>query len=145
VSSLRDLLIQKDFYRVAMQTTKSNHYKVTANINGKNGSFIIDTGASSSCIDSQHIAHFKLVAKDTQMRATGAGASNIDMQVSLDNTLRFGLWSKTNVQIIVMDLSHVNHGLVKLNETPVHGIIGADLLKTARAVIDYGRNCLYVK
>jgi predicted aspartyl protease len=128
-----------------LQTTLSNHYKVTANINGKNGSFIIDTGASSSCIDMLHIAHFKLTVKDTKMQATGAGASNIAMQVSSHNILRFGHWSKANVQIIVMDLSHVNKGLGEIEEAPVHGIIGADLLKMSRTVIDYGRNCMYVK
>ena len=128
-----------------MQTTKSNHYKVTANINGKNGSFIIDTGASSSCVDERFAPHFKLTLQQTEMQATGAGASNLDMQVSQENTLRFGAWQKSNVQIIVMDLSHVNLGLSELGEAPVHGIIGADLLKSARTVIDYGRNCMYVK
>lgn len=145
MNSLRDLLTHKQFVRVPLQTTLSNHYKVTANINGKNGSFIVDTGASSSCVDSQYIAHFKLTVADTEMQATGAGASNIDMQVAQGNTLRFGAWQKPNVQIIVMDLSHVNGGLAQLNEAPVHGILGADLLKRARTVIDYGRNCMYVK
>ena len=28
---------------------------------------------------------------------------------------------------------------------PVDGIIGADILKKYRAVIDYGRNCFYLK
>lgn len=145
MSSLRNLLESNGFVRIHLRLTVSYHYSVTANINGKNGSFIVDTGASSSCVDAQYIDHFSLAVQDTETQATGAGASNIDMQIALENSLRFGHWHKSNVQIIVMDLSHVNTGLQELNAAEVHGILGADFLKKSRAVIDYGRNCMYVK
>jgi hypothetical protein len=46
---------------------------------------------------------------------------------------------------VLFDLSHVNEALLQVEEEHIHGIIGADFLKRTRAVIDYGRNCLYVK
>jgi hypothetical protein len=49
------------------------------------------------------------------------------------------------MDFVLFDLSHVNEALQEVNEAPVHGIIGADFLKATRAVIDYGRNCVYVK
>ena len=46
---------------------------------------------------------------------------------------------------VIFDLSHVNEALNQVGETPIHGIIGGDFLKKNRAVIDYGRNCFYLK
>jgi len=47
--------------------------------------------------------------------------------------------------IIIFDLSHINSALHQVDENEIHGILGADLLKRLRAVIDYGRNCLYIR
>ncbi|PIZ08269.1 MAG: acid protease, partial [Flavobacteriaceae bacterium CG_4_10_14_0_8_um_filter_34_31] len=52
---------------------------------------------------------------------------------------------KKNVPFIIFDLSHVNEALHLAEANSVEGILGADILKTSRAVIDYGRNCLYLK
>ncbi|NNL61846.1 MAG: acid protease, partial [Flavobacteriaceae bacterium] len=38
-----------------------------------------------------------------------------------------------------------NTALVNHESEPVDGIIGADILKKGRAVIDYGKNYLYLK
>jgi len=39
----------------------------------------------------------------------------------------------------------VNQALIAHNALPVDGIIGADILKKAKAVIDYNKKCLYLK
>ena len=145
MSDLRALMTQRGFYRFPLKKTKSNHYKLSLHVNGVKGSFILDTGASSSCMSFDAVEPFKLHPEETDMKATGAGASNIDMQITQNNTLHCGGWRKNGVPIIVMNMSHVNQGLLELEEAPVDGILGADLLKSARAVIDYGRNCIYVK
>ena len=49
------------------------------------------------------------------------------------------------MDFVIFDLSHVNEALQQAEEISIHGIIGADFLKQTRAVIDYGRNCFYVK
>ena len=66
-------------------------------------------------------------------------------KLARDNNIAIGLWNLTKLDFILFDLSHVNEALNQVEEEPVHGIIGADFLKRTRAVIDYGRNCLYVK
>ena len=45
----------------------------------------------------------------------------------------------------MFDMQAVNHALQKLDIENVNGIIGADVLKSTKAVIDYNNNWLYLK
>ncbi|PKP26994.1 MAG: acid protease [Bacteroidetes bacterium HGW-Bacteroidetes-2] len=135
----------KGFNRIALKRINTNHFEFKAKVNGINGSFILDTGASNSCIGTKSISHFKLHVTASDVKAAGAGAVNMLTQVSVSNTLQIGKWTKNNVPFVIFDLSHVNEALHLAEAKPVEGILGADILKTSRAVIDYGRNCLYLK
>jgi hypothetical protein len=79
------------------------------------------------------------------VKAAGAGASGMDTHISKNNTLLIRDRNFKNFTLIIFDLTHVNNALMEVQEPPIHGIFGADLLKKCRAVIDYGRNCMYIK
>ena len=66
-------------------------------------------------------------------------------EIAKNNSIEIGSWKISNFDFVIFDLSHVNEALNQVDETPIHGIIGADFLKKNRAVIDYGRNCFYLK
>ena len=83
--------------------------------------------------------------KDSEIKAVGAGASNMMTKVSSSNELKIGKWKKKRVALILFNLTHVNDGLVNHNANPVDGIIGADILKKGKAVIDYDKKNLYLK
>ena len=74
---LKDLLESKNYTRVKLKETITNHLEFKATINGVVGSFILDTGASSSCVGFNNIEYFKLLAEDSQIKAAGAGASDM--------------------------------------------------------------------
>lgn len=145
MGSLRIYMETKGFKRIALKRINTNHFEFKAKVNGIKGSFILDTGASNTCIGTDSISHFKLQVKASEVKAAGAGAGNMLTQVSINNTLQIGKWIKKNVPFIIFDLSHVNEALHLAEANSVEGILGADILKTSRAVIDYGRNCLYLK
>ena len=145
MKSLRTFLESQSFARISLKKTATQHFKIKATINGVSGIFILDTGASNSCIGFSNINYFKMNAEETEIKAAGAGATNMQTQISHNNNISFGVWKKNKMSFIIINLSHVNEALESANEKAVHGIIGADLLKQGRAVIDYGRNCLYLK
>ncbi|MEH6763978.1 MAG: retropepsin-like aspartic protease [Aequorivita antarctica] len=142
---LREFLEEQAFYRIPMKMLATGHYLFSAKINGILGDFILDTGASTSCIGFSDSAHFLLISEKSIIKAAGAGAINMETMLSRKNEFRIKNWVIKNMDIVLFDLSHVNEALSQVNEGPVHGIIGADFLKQHRAVIDYGRNCFYVK
>lgn len=142
---LRKFLKKKGYTRIKLNKTKTNHYELAACINGVKGSFILDTGASSSCIGFEGIEEFKLKAEDSEVKAAGAGATNMETKVSYKNTVQIGPWKKKKIALMLFNLTHVNTALTQHKTKPVDGIIGADILKKGKAVIDYEKNCVYLK
>lgn len=144
-ATLKDFLLEKGYIKVKLKLTKTNHFEIKATINGIKGLFILDTGASNSCVGFEGVETFKLTAKDSEVKAAGAGATDMQTQISKKNKLKIGKWKKDKVALILFNLSHVNTALLSYNSEPVDGIIGADILKKAKAVIDYDKNYVYLK
>ena len=142
---LKDFLIEKGYSKIKLKLTKTNHFEIRATINGVKGRFILDTGASSSCVGFEAIERFKLKVIDSEIMAVGAGASNMQTKLSKSNTLKIGNWKKRRVALILFNLTHVNLGLLKHNADAVDGIIGADILKKGKGIIDYDKKYLYLK
>ncbi len=142
---LRALLEQQEFDRVPLLKMATGHYYCRAILNNKSAIFIVDTGASTSCIGTTHSNLFSLVLKDSDVLAAGAGALGMKTQSSSNNSLQVNKTIITNMVFVIFDLSHVNKALLQVGSIMTHGILGADFLKEKRAVIDYGRNCMYLK
>ncbi len=142
---LRKFIEAHGFFRIPLKKLITGHYLFSAKINGVNGNFILDTGASTSCIGFTESERFLLVSEDSLIKAAGAGATNMETMLSRNNTFAIKEWEISDMDFVLFDLSHVNEALRQVDEKSVHGIIGADFLKHHRAVIDYGRNCFYVK
>ncbi|RXJ52230.1 retropepsin-like aspartic protease [Gelidibacter gilvus] len=142
---LQDFLLEKGYIKVKLKLTKTNHFEIKATLNGVKGLFILDTGASNSCVGFEAIETFNLTAKDSEIKAAGAGATDMLTQVSKKNKLKIGKWKKDKVPLVLFNLTHVNTALLNYNSKPVDGIIGADILKKSKAIIDYDKRYLYLK
>ena len=145
MASLKKLLEKKGYEKIKLSLTATNHLELKAKINKIEGNFILDTGASSSCVGFDAIAHFKLLAQESDVRAAGAGATNMLTQIAQENTVEIRGWKKKKIDLVLFDLTHVNDALIKHKAEKVHGIIGADILKKGKAVIDYKSKNLYLK
>lgn len=145
MSTLRKLLEYKGYYRIKMKFTATNHFEVKAKINKIEGNFILDTGASSTCVGFDAATHFKLLAEESKVRAAGAGANNMLTKMAQENVLELKGWKKKKIDLVLFDLTHVNEALEDHKAEKVHGIIGADVLKKGKAVIDYKNKALYLK
>lgn len=144
-NDLQEFLVGKSYTKIKLRLTKTNHFEVKATLNGVKGVFILDTGASNSCVGFTDTALFNLKIKDSNIKAAGAGATDMVTQLSRMNTLQIGKWTIEKLKLVIFDLSHVNTALIAHNATPVHGILGADILKKGKAIIDYDKKYLYLK
>lgn len=145
MKSLKKFLKGKNYTQVPLVLTATDHFEVIAKINGISGRFILDTGASNTCIGFDKISYFKLIPKHSEIKAAGAGATNMDTQISTKNMIEIGNWSQKKVKLVLFDLGHVNEALVSHNALPVDGVIGADILKKGKAIIDYDKKQVYLK
>ena len=145
MSTLKKFLQNKKYTKIPLIYTETNHLEITAKINGITGRFILDTGASNTCIGLDKIAFFNLSSKKSETKASGAGATNMKTLISTKNKIEIGDWQKKKLKIVLFDLVHINEALTAHKALPVDGIIGADVLKKAKAVIDYNKNCVYLR
>ncbi len=145
MASLKKFLKRKKYTKVPLVLTATNHFEVTAKINGVTGRFILDTGASNTCVGLNKIEFFNLISKDSKVKAAGAGATNMETQISTKNRIEIGDWASKKLKIVLFDLAHINEALTNHEALPVDGIIGADILKKTKAVIDYNKNELFLK
>lgn len=138
------ILKKEKYKKIKFKVSKTQHLLIKAKINGVKGNFILDTGASNSCIGFESVELFQLQAQDSKTQASGAGATGMFTQIATGNTLQLNRWKHKNFDLVIFDLSHVNEALIGYKAQPVHGIIGADILMKGKGIIDYYNHCLYL-
>ena len=145
MENLHEVLKKEKYKKIKFKVIKTQHLLIKAKINGVSGNFILDTGASNSCVGFESIERFELNAKKSKTRASGAGGTGMKTQISSHNKLQLGSWKNQDFNLVIFDLSHVNEALEAYKAKPVHGIIGADVLLEGKAIIDYYNHYLYLK
>ena len=143
--SLKKYLKQKGFVSVKLSRTQTDHFEVKAILNGVTGSFILDTGASNTCVALDTAERFGLISEPSDILAAGAGSSEMEARISSGNSFDLGGWKKKKLRVVLLDLSHVNFALTSRESGAVDGIIGADVLRKGKAVIDYKKKMLFLK
>ena len=138
------ILKKENYKKIKFKLSKTQHLLIKATINGVKGNFILDTGASNSCVDFGSIALFQLNAIDSKTKASGAGGTGMITQTAVGNKLKLGNWKYSKFDLVIFDLSHVNEALIAYKAKPVDGIIGADILRKGKGIIDYHNHYLYL-
>lgn len=145
MEDLQDFLQKKKYKKVKFKVLKTQHLLITAKINGVKGNFILDTGASNSCVGLEGIEKFQFFTEISETKAAGAGATGMETQLSKDNSLQLSRWKFNNLNLVIFDMFHVNLALQQYKMKPVDGIIGADVLLQGKGIIDYYNHYLYLK
>ncbi len=145
MKDLHEILKKEKYKKIPFKVTKTQHLLIKACINGVRGNFILDTGASNSCVGFECVELFHLTASKSKTKAAGAGATGMFTQLAKDNALQIGTWKNKHFHLVIFDLSHVNEALTQHKAKAVQGIIGADILLEGKGIIDYFNHCLYLK
>lgn len=144
MEDLQDFLKEKQYKKIKFKVLKTQHLLIQGKINGIKGNFILDTGASNSCVGFESIERFVLNAQFSETKAAGAGAVGMETQLAKNNEIQLGRWEK-KFHLIIFDMSHVNEALIQHKTKAVDGIIGADVLLKGKAIIDYCNHYLYLQ
>ena len=142
--TLNKFLKESGYISVKLNFLKTKHYSLEANINGINGKFILDTGASNSCICTSLENKFKAISKESKEKASSATSQMTHTKISKSNTIQIGNWKNT-INLITFNMNHINKALSEKKVDPIDGIVGADVLKKSKAILDYKSNKLYLK
>ena len=142
--TLNKFLKSKGYSSVKLIFLVTKHYLIEAKVNGIDGTFILDTGASNSCICTSLEDKFKVISKESKEKASSANSEMTNTKISKSNIIQIGKW-EDKINLISFDMNHINNALSQKKVSPIDGILGADVLKKSKAVIDYESNKVYLK
>ena len=142
--TLNKFLKSEGYSSVKLIFLKTKHYLIEAKVNSINGRFILDTGASNSCICTSLEDKFKVISEESKEKASSANSEMTHTKISKRNVIQIGKWN-SNASLITFDMSHINNALSQKKIDPIDGIIGADILKKSKSILDYKTNKLFLK
>ena len=110
-------------------------------IDGGEGLWVIDTGASKSVFDKSLVTHYDTVDPDDQLavQSAGIGSDLLDTSMGMLHPFLLGKYPITPMKVALIDLSHINKLYFHATEREICGLIGSDFLLEQKAIIDYGR------
>lgn len=140
----------QNYTTVPFQIINTQHIITKVIINAKYSSFfIIDTGASATCLD---LAFAKKIKQTSVIllpneKAMGIGTTNMQKSEVYLQTLKLeNNYLIDNYKCAVINLRQVRKALTLHGfEHTIGGIIGADILISRHAIIDYANNVLHLK
>ena len=127
-------------YSIPFKILSTNHIIIDAAVNNVDGKFLIDTGASNSCIDLNKLEKFKLKIEKSDETASSATGEINETFISKKNLFFIGGYSKTDFNLILFDMKSVIEALKEKDNIEVDGIIGSDVLIELKSQIDYMKN-----
>jgi predicted aspartyl protease len=139
------LLTADGYDAIKLEKIGTGHDLLTVKLNGVEGYFILDTGASDSVIDSNLRETYHILETDFLSSEIGAGAGGeIEARsYTLESVSLEGRTVKL-AKIATTDLSELLSVLSRVAGKPVHGIIGQDLLTLEGGILDIAGQTLYL-
>ena len=129
---------------IPFKILSTNHIIIDARVNNVSGKFLIDTGASYSCIDINKSKKFKLNFEKSKEIASSATNEIKETFISKKNSLYLDEWSNYNFEIILFDMKYVIETMLEKESIEIDGIIGSDILIKNDCCIDFKENTLLI-
>ena len=142
---LKNILETKGYTSIRLKKTKSQHLVALLEVNSTEGLFLIDTGASNSCISADKEVHFTLIAKENMLELSGAGSEKLEAKPTTKSSIAYNGLFLVTLKFFLLDMTSINNSLSEQGNEMIDGIIGADFLKKTNALIDYKSKKLFLK
>ena len=115
------------------------HLIIKVKINNKVARLVVDTGASQTVLDKNRISRFVKEKKFTKSdgHTSGIGAKKMESHLVSIKKFEAGKIVLKDLVFVLLDLINVNASYHMINEKPVDGVLGGDILKELSAIINY--------
>ena len=115
------------------------HVMVKGMIHDKEANFLIDTGASRSVFDPKTIATFidDIAFEKKEGITAGVGSSDLESATFVIDSFFIGDLEIHDYEAVALDLENIHEMYGKLGLPRIDGILGGDLLRRHKAVINY--------
>lgn len=117
------------------------HLIVKIKINNRIANLVLDTGASQTVLDSNRIDRFMKERnfKKNDGHTSGIGAHKLQSHIVPVKKFQMGAIVLKDIELVLLDLVNVNSSYAMINEKPVDGVLGGDILNQLSAIINYSK------
>lgn len=136
-------------YKIPLELIEleANNYHITLNCrfaSGREGLWIIDTGASKTVFDEALKDLYDLVesGEELKIQSAGIGEGKLDTALGQLHGFSFSNFNIETLNVALIDLSHINKLYYHVAAREICGLIGSDFLLDHKAVIDYKKMVL---
>ncbi|HTY51156.1 MAG TPA: hypothetical protein VMB48_15825 [Steroidobacteraceae bacterium] len=148
-SGIAELLSRHGFRHFMMSRTGVGHLKLAGHLDGRPIDIVLDTGAGKTFIELGYCRSEGIAVTDTGQPgapAAGAGSGTVSNVHTLgDARLTLEGLPVLSDGIFAIDMTHTNQKLIMRGIDPIRAVIGQDVLRYHRAVIDYATLALFLK
>jgi hypothetical protein len=142
---LRDELTARGYTAIPLRLNAVNHFEVDVMVNTCTGRFVLDTGASMTCLDKSAADRFRIALQPSTEKAAGAGQGQLDVEMGVAEQFALTQYGLGEFQFAVVDFSHLNRELLQRGTQPVDGVLGADILRSRAGILDYESATLFLR
>jgi hypothetical protein len=142
--ALAELLSRHGFHRHALLKNQVGHLQLRGQLQGRPIDLMVDTGAASTVLDVAYCRSAGISLRDTGAIGGGAGSARLAIYAVDRVSLSLDGRPLRSDGIYALDLTYVNESLTMKGASPVHGILGQDVLTRHQAVIDYPTMSLFL-
>lgn len=128
-----------------MEKSNLGHFELKAKTGNNELLFLLDTGASKSVLHSETAKMLGLFTEGNSNCGGGLGTTQATVHTSVLEKLQLGSIEYNKFVIHIMDFSHPIKGIEARGGNKIDGVIGADILESGAAIIDYGNAKLYLR
>jgi len=139
-------------YKIPLELIEleANNYHITVNCrfgSGREGLWIIDTGASKTVFDEALKELYDLIESgdEIKIQSAGIGEGKLDTSLGQLHSFSFSNFSMETLNVALIDLSHINKLYYHVAAREICGLIGSDFLLEHKAVIDYKKKLLILE
>jgi hypothetical protein len=131
------------FTSIKMIALASGHHAVAVTLNGKAGLFLVDTGAGKTIVHTPSMKSFALALPPGAGIAANATGGVRFAPVAVSGFAVGGTPTRL-ARIYAMDISYLVDAVNAASAQPIQGLIGQDVLRDQKAVIDVDQSLLYL-
>ncbi len=140
-AALHAFLTHHRYEYAEFKVRDSGHLELPVKVNGEALSFILDTGASRSVLDTGVLERLSLPVAETKARAYGIGLDEAVLRVVRLESLEVG-----SIALGLRKLFSINlNPDADVDRPVIHGLIGGDVLTLFSGLVDYPSRRLYLK
>lgn len=144
--NIGDILNAQGYAAIPLRRVSSGLDTLRVRVNGSQGTFLLDTGASNSVIDTRALPRFKITSRDLRRSDMAIGAGG-EVRLSSYVISGFSVQGQTFPlpEVSATDLSPVITGFARDTGIRLDGIIGQDVMIAFDGVVDTKNRTLFLR